>query len=118
METTPPAPRSWRRASYTVEAVLLIVIVAIAMVEVAGVYSIFFLHADHQADRCTHPKSAEDSAGAVGVAALIVAVAVAGTSLRRVTRGRPNVVWALLASIGAGTIFLFWTLIVIAVGSC
>jgi hypothetical protein len=118
MESVGPSPRTWRTASYVVEAVLLIIVLAIAAVEVAGVYSIVHAGYHPELDRCAHPKSGYDAAVVLGLVALLVSVAATATFGWRLSGGRPNIGWALLATIGAGTVFFVWAVAVLVQGSC
>jgi amino acid transporter len=116
METTAVSPRTRRAASYAVETVLLIIVLAIAAVEVAGVHDLF--QAVDPSDRCPRPQSTYDALGYMGIVALTATLAMAGTSLWRLARRRPSAVWAFVALIVSGTIFLVVAFIALAGTSC
>ena len=114
MEVTEPRLGLPRICSYAVQVVLLTVVVAIAVLEVVFVVD----YAGYQPARCTIPTSSKYGVGGVGIAAGILALAAAAASVWRLTHGRPRPLRALLASLGAGTVFVISAIVGIAASGC
>lgn len=110
--TKPSPPRPW--VSYAVEALLLIVLIALAAFVVVLVVDL----ADYQPDRCTIPQSTKHGVTGLGIAVAAAALGAAATSVWRLARGNPSALSAVLGSFVGAVAFFLWAFVAIASGGC
>jgi hypothetical protein len=92
---------------------LLLVATAALVVWLVTVYA-----KDSPTDRCVTSASTHHGITGYGIAVAGTAVVAAGTSLWRVARRRPSVLWAVIGFFGSWLLVFAWAFVTVAVTGC